>query len=404
MAAERLALGGFDVEVFDAMPSAGRKFLLAGKSGMNLTHAEDFESFLGRFGRATPSLESALKLFPPAAIRDWAQGLGVETFVGSSGRVFPTDMKAAPLLRAWLYRLRQSGVRFFMRHRWLGFVKDRTYRFQTPDGEIEKEASIAILALGGASWARLGSDGRWFDYFDRSQITLHPFKPSNCGFECKWSEHFSTKFSGTPLSKVGLHIRTVKEQDKYRLGQFVVSEHGVEGSLIYAFSADIRDLIEREGKAKIELDLMPDRSEERILSELNSGRGARSWSSFLRTKLGLHPVHVGLLYEALEKGQMQDSEVLARTIKRFPLVLERARPIDEAISSAGGLCFSELDPDLMMKHFPSVFCAGEMLDWEAPTGGYLLSACLATGFLAGEAGRTYLQKSLTGIVNEGLEV
>ncbi|WP_373921706.1 TIGR03862 family flavoprotein [Undibacterium cyanobacteriorum] len=404
MAAERLALGGFDVEVFDAMPSAGRKFLLAGKSGMNLTHAENLESFLGRFGHASPSLERALKLFPPAAIRDWAQGLGVETFVGSSGRVFPTDMKAAPLLRAWLHRLRQSGVRFFMRHRWLGFSQYRTYRFQTADGEIEKEAAIAVLALGGASWARLGSDGRWFDYFDRSQITLHPFKPSNCGFECKWSEHFSSKFSGSPLTKVGLQIRTVKEHDEYRIGQFVVSEHGVEGSLIYAFSADIRDLIERDGKATIELDLTPDRSEERILSELNSGRGARSWSSFLRSKLSLHPVHIGLLYEALEKDQMQDVEVLASTIKRLPLILDRARPIDEAISSAGGLCFSELDSDLMMKHFPSVYCAGEMLDWEAPTGGYLLSACLATGYLAGEAGCAFLQNSFAGMMNEGQDV
>lgn len=391
MAAERLALAGMAVDVFDAMPSVGRKFLLAGKSGMNLTHAEDFEQFSQRYGSRRPQLEKALELFPPNAIRDWVHQLGIDTFVGSSGRVFPTDMKAAPLLRAWLHKLRETGVRFHMRHRWLGFDASRRYLFSSPQGELSQTADIVILALGGGSWARLGSDGRWFSYFADKDLQLHPYKPSNCGFECAWTPHFREKFAGVPLSKVRIHLQTISGAQYDRIGQFVISEHGVEGSLIYAFSAQIRDLIERDGKAQIEIDLVPDRSKDRVEAEILSGRGSRSWSSFLRTKLGLHPVRVGLLYERLSKDQMQDPTTLTNAIKALPLVLERTRPLDEAISSAGGVCFSELDENLMLKKLPSVFCAGEMLDWEAPTGGYLLTACFATGALAAEGALRYLQ-------------
>lgn len=394
MAAERLAAAGVSVEVYDAMPSAGRKFLLAGKSGMNLTHGEDFVQFCQRYGSRSAALKKALDSFPPESIRSWVHSLGIDTFVGSSGRVFPTDMKAAPLLRAWLHRLRETGVRFHMRHRWEGFDRDQQYVFSSPQGRSTRTADVVVLALGGGSWARLGSDGRWFDYFANKGVLLHPFKPSNCGFECNWTTHFREKYAGSPLNKVGLRLLSADGESSYRIGQFVISENGVEGSLIYAFSALIRELIERDGKARIELDLLPDRSLERVIDELCSGRGSRSWSSFMKSKLGLHPIHIGLLYELLSKEQMNDIDILASTIKQLPLILERPRPLDEAISSAGGVCFSELDENLMLSKLPAVFCAGEMLDWEAPTGGYLLSACFATGALAAEGALRYLQQRI----------
>ena len=396
MAAERLACADVQVDVYDAMPSAGRKFLLAGKGGMNLTHAEEFPQFQQRYFDRQQNLERALHLFTPKHIREWASALGVETFVGSSGRVFPVDMKAAPLLRAWLHRLREAGVRFHMRHKWLAFLEN-SHQFQMPDGQIEVNADIVIFAMGGASWARLGSDGKWCAPFQEQGVSLHTFVPSNCGFNLDWSSHFKQKFAGSPLMKVGTELTDTKGEKRSRTGQFVISETGIEGSLVYAMSSYIRDLIQRDGSATVYLDLLPDKDEDRVLRELAIPRGARSLSSHLRSKLGLHPVHNGLIQECLAKELMHDPSSLAAAIKRLPLKIISPRPIDEVISSAGGVCFDSLNEDLMLKNLPGVFCAGEMLDWEAPTGGYLLSACLATGYLAGEGAIRYAE----ALINRG---
>lgn len=388
MAAERLALADLEVDVYDAMPSAGRKFLLAGKGGMNITHAEEFPLFQQRYFNRQQDLARALNAFTPQHIREWASNLGIETFVGSSGRVFPVDMKAAPLLRAWLHRLREAGVRFHMRHKWLSFGS-KGHHFQTLEGEIEKNADIVIFAMGGASWARLGSDGKWLSQFQEHGVNLRGFVPSNCGFNLDWSLYFQQKFAGSPLMKVGMSLEDITGESRSRIGQFVMSETGIEGSLVYAMSSYIRDLIERDGSATVFLDLLPDKDDERVLRELATPRGSRSLSSHLRSKLGLHPVHNGLIQECLPKEVMQDIPSLAAAIKRLPLKIISPRPIDEAISSAGGVCFDSLNEDLMLKKLPGIFCAGEMLDWEAPTGGYLLSACLATGYVAGEAAARY---------------
>lgn len=391
MAAERLALADLEVDVYDAMPSAGRKFLLAGKGGMNLTHAEEFPLFQQRYFDRQQDLARALNAFTPQHIREWASSLGIETFVGSSGRVFPVDMKAAPLLRAWLHRLREAGVRFHMRHKWLSF-KDKRLLFQAPNGEVEVSADIVIFAMGGASWARLGSDGMWCDPFREQGIHLHNFVPSNCGFNLDWTSHFKQKFAGSPLMKVGIDLTDTKGEKRSRTGQFVISETGIEGSLVYAMSSYIRDLIQQDGSATVYLDLLPDKDEERVLRELAIPRGARSLSSHLRSKLGLHPVHNGLIQECLPKEIMHDTARLAAAIKRLPLKIVSTRPIDEAISSAGGVSFESLNEDFMLKNLPGVFCAGEMVDWEAPTGGYLLSACLATAYLAGEGAVKFLSQ------------
>ncbi len=388
MAAERLVHADLQVEVYDAMPSAGRKFLLAGKGGMNLTHAEEFPQFQQRYFNRQQNLERALHGFTPQHIREWASILGIETFIGSSGRVFPVDMKAAPLLRAWLHRLREAGVRFHMRHKWLGF-RENGHHFQTADGEIDVHAEIVIFAMGGASWPRLGSDAKWCWQFQQQGLQLKEFVPSNCGFNLEWSAHFKQKFAGSPLKKVGISLTDTQGKVQSRTGQFVISETGIEGSLVYAMSSYIRDLILRDGSATVYLDLLPDKDEGRVLRELAIPRGARSLSSHLRSKLGLHPVHNGLIQESLPKGVIQDLPSLATAIKNLPLKIISPRPIDEAISSAGGVSFESLNEDLMLKKFPGIFCAGEMLDWEAPTGGYLLSACFATGYLAGEGAVRY---------------
>jgi hypothetical protein len=396
MAAEVLAQGAMQVDLYDAMPSAGRKFLLAGKGGMNITHAEPMAAFLSRYGACRAQIAPLLDAFGPDALRAWVHGLGVATFVGSSGRVFPADMKAAPLLRAWLQRLRAAGVRFHMRQRWLGWSDEgerRALRFAGPDGITLVEPDAVLLALGGGSWARLGSDGAWLPLLAARGIAVAPLQPSNCGFDCTWSAHFSSRYAGAPLSPVALSLADSEPQMPPRKGQFVITETGVEGSLIYAFSAAIRDAIAARGSATVLLDLMPDWTLERVSAELNRPRGARSMSSHLQSRLNLTGVKSGLVRELVSKEDFAQPPVLATRIKALPLTLNAARPLDEAISSAGGVRFEALDQDLMLRALPGVFCAGEMLDWEAPTGGYLLTACFASGRAAGLGALAWLRRN-----------
>jgi uncharacterized flavoprotein (TIGR03862 family) len=380
MAAQALAQGGVQVDVYDAMASVGRKFLLAGRSGMNITHDEAYADFVTRYGASAEALRPMLDAFGPQAVRDWVHGLGLETFVGTSGRVFPTDMKAAPLLRAWVHRLRESGVQFHMRHRWLGW-QDDALRFKTEEGERLVRADAVILALGGASWARLGSDGAWMPLLSERGVEVAPLVPANCGFDVNWSEYFSSRHAGEPLMTVAVIARDAQGKEMRKQGQFVVTQGGIEGSLIYALSAALRDQIAAEGSTTIWLDLMPDWSEQRVADEVSRPRGARSLSSHLQSRLGIKGVKAGLLRECLNKEQFADEVQLTQAIKRLPVRLERARPIDEAISSAGGVKWSALE-GTMLKAAPGVFLAGEMIDWEAPTGGYLLTGCFAGGVAA----------------------
>ncbi|AMC36605.1 TIGR03862 family flavoprotein [Janthinobacterium sp. B9-8] len=385
MAAEILSQGGVDVDLFDAMPSVGRKFLLAGVGGLNITHSESAEPFLARYGKHSSELQPLLAAFGNDALQEWVHGLGVETFVGSSGRVFPKEMKAAPLLRAWISRLRSSGVRIHVRHRWLGWNEAEQMRFATPDGEISHSSDATILALGGASWAKLGSDGLWQPLLAEKGVVIEPLSAANCGFDIGWSDHLSERFAGSPLKAVAIEFKGVRKQ-----GEFVLTKGGVEGSLIYTFSAAIRDEIKANGSADILLDLAPGKSLERVLEDLKRPRGADSMASHLRRKLGIEGVKAGLLREEISRNDFNDMNKLAAAIKGLPLKLLAPRPIDEAISSAGGVCFEAMSPALMLEKIPGVFCAGEMLDWEAPTGGYLITACLASGRQAGLGALEYL--------------
>lgn len=391
MAAEVLAAAGaqlgITVEVFDAMPSAGRKFLMAGKSGLNLTHAESGDKFVSRYGERRDWVAPWLHDFDAAALRVWARGLGVETFVGSSGRVFPTDMKAAPLLRAWLHWLRAAGVRFHMRQRWRGWA-GQDLVFATPAGEakVSLGETALILALGGGSWAKLGSDGAWVSLLRARGVDVAALRPANCGFNVAWSDHFREKFAGQPVKSVVASFSATQRQ-----GEFVVTQHGVEGSLIYAFSAALRDAIETQGTATLHLDLAPGKSLERLTQEIAHPRGARSMASHLQSRAGIAGVKAGLLRECATKEDYADPARLAVAIKALPLKLVSPRPLDEAISSAGGVRAEALDVHLMLKSLPGVFCAGEMLDWEAPTGGYLLTACFASGRAAGQGALAWLQ-------------
>jgi uncharacterized flavoprotein (TIGR03862 family) len=392
MAAEVLSQGSamanpanLQVELFDAMPSVGRKFLLAGKGGKNLTHSEARAAFLSRYGKRQAQIEPLLAAFGPDDLRSWAQGLGIDTFIGSSGRVFPTDMKAAPLLRAWLHRLRGNGVIFHVRHRWLGWTEHGGIRFAGPDGEKTLTFDAVILALGGGSWARLGSDGAWTELLQAQGIDVAPLKASNCGFDIAWSPHFRERYAGQPLKSVALSFG-----DFQRQGECVISQDGIEGSLIYAVSAAIRDAIEAHGSAQIALDLAPGKSLDRVIAEVVHPRGSRSLSSHLQSRAGITGVKAGLLREALSKETYADPLRLAAAIKALPLTLISPRPLDEAISSAGGVRFEAMNTNLMLKDLPGVFCAGEMLDWEAPTGGYLLTACFASGFVAGKGALAWL--------------
>jgi uncharacterized flavoprotein (TIGR03862 family) len=395
MAAEVLAAGGAQVDLFDAMPSVGRKFLLAGKGGLNLTHSEPLDAFLGRFGARRAALEPMLRRFGPAELRAWAQGLGVATFVGSSGRVFPSDLKAAPLLRAWLHRLRAAGVAFHMRQRWLGWREagHDTLRFAGPQGEHEVQVDALVLALGGGSWARLGSDGAWRPLLAARGIDVAPLRPSNCGFEVArtgakgaltpgWSGFFRDKFAGRPLKNVALTLDAPDGRTIAQRGEFVVTEHGVEGSLVYALSAPARDSIAALGRTQLRIDLLPGRSTDFVRDEVTRPRGSRSLATHLKSRLGLEGVKTALLHELLPRETIADPLRLAAAIKALPLTLIATRPLDEAISSAGGVRFEALDEALMLRALPGVFCAGEMLDWEAPTGGYLLTACFASGATA----------------------
>jgi predicted flavoprotein YhiN len=459
MAAEALAAAGLRVDVFDSMPSVGRKFLMAGKGGMNLTHSEPIEPFLARYGSRRDSIAPLLDLLSPAALRAWVQDLGVATFVGTSGRVFPTDMKAAPLLRAWLHRLRENGVRFHMRHRWIGWetppraheamtaaasassratasagnvahgntadagqevasdenlrLKRHALRFATPEGDLSFEADAVVLALGGGSWPRLGSDAAWVPLLAARGIEISPLQAANCGFDADWSEHFRSRHAGEYIKSVAMSIapgdepaeslagadagvdtgihagidaehKLQGEPAAFRQGEFVVTESGIEGSLVYALSSTIRERINRDGHATLLLDLVPGLSHERVLTEVTHPRGSRSMSSHLRSRLGISGVKAGLLHECLSKEAFALPEQLAAAIKSLPVKVVRARPIAEAISSAGGIPFEALDSRLMIRQLPGIFCAGEMLDWEAPTGGYLLTACFASGLAAGQ--------------------
>lgn len=410
MAAQQLSQGGAQVDLFDGMPSVGRKFLLAGRGGLNLTHSEPLDRFLDRFDERRPALEPAVHALGPEAVRQWAQSLGIDTFIGTSGRVFPTDMKAAPLLRAWLQGLRQGGVRFHMRHRWLGWTPEGALRLATPDGEITHQADATVLALGGASWARLGSDGAWVPWLQSRQADIAPLRPANCGFHVRatrpgkspaeglastgeegWSEHLRSRFAGQPVKPVALSFTDLAGRTHRQQGEFVLTEHGVEGSLIYAFSARLRDSIEATGEATFYLDLLPAHRPEQVLAEVSHPRGPRSLSTHLKSRLNLQGLKMGLLHELLSAQDMADPARLTAAIKALPITVTRPRPIDEAISTAGGVRFETLDEHLMLRQAPGVFCAGEMLDWEAPTGGYLLTACLATGRQAGLGALQWLQ-------------
>ncbi len=392
MAAEVLSSKGVQVDLYDAMPSVGRKFLLAGKGGLNLTHNDPVDRFATRYGNRQAQIEPMLTAsqsgFGADEVREWAAGLGIETFVGTSGRVFPKDMKAAPLLRAWLHRLRHPDVseggvpvRFHMRHKWTGWNAAGELMFDVKDGTqatSRKACSSVVLALGGASWKRLGSDGAWAGLLQTRGVDVAPLVPSNCGFDVSpaWSEHFKTRFAGHPLKTVAI--------DGTR-GEFVITETGVEGSLIYALSSQLRDAISVNGNTMFHLDLLPDFSQERVLREIQHPRGSKSLSSHLKSRLGLDGVKMGLLYELLSKELMNNALALANACKALQIRLGSARPIDEAISTAGGVRFEAVTDGLMLNQLQGVFCAGEMLDWEAPTGGYLLTACLASGKRAAES-------------------
>lgn len=393
MAAEVLSAAGLRVEVFDAMPSVGRKFLLAGRGGLNLTHAEAAERFVSRYGARRDEVRKWLDEFGPQQLRDWAHKLGVETFVGSSGRVFPKEMKAAPLLRAWLHRLRAAGVVFHARHRWLGWDAAGAMRFATPSGDVAVDADATVLALGGGSWARLGSDGAWVPLLAARGVRVQPLRPANCGFDVAWSEHLRQRFAGTPVKAVGAALNAPDGERIAREGEFLITAHGVEGSLIYALSAPLRDCIEATGGATLRIDLAPGRDLQRLSADLAQPRGRDSLSNHLRRRAGIVGVKAALLHEVAEADDLATPARLAALIKSLPLRLIAPRPLDEAISSAGGVDFAALDDTLMLHELPGVFCAGEMLDWEAPTGGYLLTACFASGRAAARGVLRWLGRS-----------
>jgi uncharacterized flavoprotein (TIGR03862 family) len=390
MAAETARAAGAQVHVYDRMGSVGRKFLVAGKGGLNLTHSDPFDTFVARYGERAAVVRAWLKQFDADALRAWARELGVETFVGTSGRVFPMDLKAAPLLRGWVRRLRASGVVFHMHAQWQGWTDDGALRFAREGAETHVRASALVLALGGGSWSVLGSDGAWAPMLAANGIDVAPLLPSNCGFDVGadgqgWSEHFATRHAGQPVKPVIAEWRDASGKLRRQQGEFVVTKTGVEGSLVYALSASLRDAIAAQGSATIRLDLAPGRDAQRLARDLAQPRGKRSLSEHLRRHAGIDGVKAGLLYEILTKDEIADVARLVAAIKALPLTLRRARPLDEAISTAGGVTFAALGPDLMLKARPGTFCAGEMIDWEAPTGGYLLTACFASGTIAGRA-------------------
>ncbi|MFL6694845.1 MAG: NAD(P)/FAD-dependent oxidoreductase [Ramlibacter sp.] len=391
MAAEMLARQGIAVDLFDAMPSVGRKFLLAGRGGLNLTHSEDPATFITRYGTLSGDLREAIATFGAGAVRHWATELGIQTFVGTSGRVFPTDMKAAPLLRAWLHRLHAAGVRLHSRHRWTGWDPvTNALTFDTPAGPITHAADATVLALGGASWPRFGSDGGWVALLEARRVPIAPLRPSNCGFDvvptrpgaAGWSEFLRERFAGQPVKPVAARMDADAPQGSVQ-GEFVLTDTGIEGSLVYAFSARLRDGIASRGEATWLLDLLPQHTAAQVLAETRRPRGTRSLSTHLKSRLGIAGIKAALLHELLSPQQLADPAALAAAIKALPVRLARPRPVAEAISTAGGVRLDAIDANAMLRDVPGVFCAGEMLDWEAPTGGYLLTACFATGRMAG---------------------
>ncbi|MFN0184192.1 MAG: TIGR03862 family flavoprotein [Aquabacterium sp.] len=397
MAAEVLLQGGARVDLYDAMPSVGRKFLLAGKGGLNLTHSEPLPGFTERYGVRAGAVAPWLAQLGPQALRDWAMGLGVSTFVGTSGRVFPAEMKAAPLLRAWLHRLRGAGLRVHVRHRWCGWAdatstddigSHRALVFANPQGQVTVQADAVVLALGGASWPQLGSDGAWAPWLAERGVDVAQLRAANCGFDVGWSDYFAQRFAGAPMKSVRLRFTGAQGQRFDRAGEFVVTATGIEGSLVYAAAAPLRDEIEAQGNATLHLDLVPGRGEDRLAAALATGRGARSMPNHLREHAGLDAVKTALLRERWSAAELTQRLArapaeLARELKHWPLTLTAARPVAEAISTAGGVRLEALDTGLMLQALPGVFCAGEMLDWEAPTGGYLLTASMASGRVAG---------------------
>jgi uncharacterized flavoprotein (TIGR03862 family) len=398
MAAEALLACGVPVDLFDAMPSVGRKFLLAGKGGLNLTHAEPFEPFVSRYRERAGALRPLLQGFGADQLRAWAAGLGISTFVGTSQRVFPQDLKAAPLLRAWLHRLRGQGLRVHARHRWLGWDESGALRFATPAGEQGHRAGVTVLALGGGSWPQLGSDGAWVPALRGAGAEVSDLLPSNCGFEVQaWSEHLRSRFAGAPLKTVGLQWTSADGAPHHRIGECVLTDLGLEGSLVYAASADLRQHLAAHGEVTVHLDLLPGRDLAAVQRELAHPRGARSMASHLQSRLKLAGVKAALLRELAPSEAYREPQRLAALIKSLPLRLVRTRPLPEAISTAGGVRFECLTPDLMLRSRPGVFVAGEMLDWEAPTGGYLLTACWATGDHAGRGAAQWWQGQNTGL-------
>ena len=399
MAAEVIATAGFSVALYDAMPSVGRKFLLAGIGGMNITHSEPYAELLTRYAPAPLALKNYLDNFSADDLRQWVHGLGIETFVGSSGRVFPTDMKAAPLLRAWLHRLRKLGVQLYPRHRWCGWAEDGSLKLaeHRDNQTIEKNirADALVLALGGASWQRLGSDGSWVKLLHEKNIPVETLLPSNCGFNVNWSEKFQQEFGGVPLQTICLTAFHVDGNIHSVRGEAMLAKTGIEGTSVYALSAILRDKIIAQGSTELLIDLLPDLSQEKILTLLNKPRGKNSVSNFLRKQLHLPPVKLALLRELTPASIWQNNNLLAQALKKLVVPLAGFRPIDEAISSAGGVEFFALNPSLMVQQLPGVFCAGEMLNWEAPTGGYLLTACFATGRAAGLGVVNYLRAHQT---------
>ena len=393
MAADVISRAGIGVDVYDAMLSPGRKFLRAGIGGLNLTHAEPFDDFVKRYAERSVPVGRWLAHFGPAQVRDWAQELGIETYVGSSGRVFPVQMKAAPLLRAWLHRLYAQNVQLHLRHRWLGWDSSHCLEFATPHGTLKVGAdgtAGTVLALGGGSWARLGADGKWLETLTKAGIALAPLKPSNCGFDVVWSEHLREQFAGVPLKGIAASIHFDDHPSASRAGECVITGHGIEGGIIYALSAQLRDQITRNGSAVLSLDLSPQRPLERLIADLSRPRGRDSLAKHLRRCANIEGIKAALIHEFATPAQLENPAALATLIKSVPVPLIATRPIDEAISTAGGVLLEELNDVLMLVKQPGVFCAGEMLDWEAPTGGYLLTACLASGALAGRGVLSYL--------------
>ncbi len=392
MAAEILASGGARVTVYDSMPSVGRKFLLAGRGGLNLTHSEPLEKFMTRYGDATPHLHAAVEAFPPDRLRAWSEALGQPTFIGSSGRVFPKAFKASPLLRAWLRRLRELGVTFALRHRWTGWTANGDLQFETGDGARALKTDATIIALGGASWPKLGSDGEWVDALASKGISIAPLRPANCGFTVAWTDVFRDRFEGHPLKGIALsfgkHIMR---------GEATVTRDGLEGGVVYALSAPLRDAILASGEATLHAALLPDAKRDELTQRLGASRGKQSFTNFLRKAANLSPVGIGLLQEAAANSSTQLSVMLpgelAAFINAVPVKLIGIAPLARAISTAGGISFAEIDAQFMLRKRPGIFVAGEMLDWEAPTGGYLLQASFATGATAAHGALEYLARS-----------